>query len=158
VKKFLVGLLTGVALAVGALHAPEAVGAPPSGYVMRRMVVRVSDGMYLSPGAAEAWVVLKRDAAKQGVLIRESSALRTRDQQAVLYAKWVAGQGPRAAVPGKSKHEDGVAVDVQLTGQKRESPEYLWLRENAEGYGFKNTVSDEPWHWEFVGLTGSNEV
>jgi D-alanyl-D-alanine dipeptidase len=38
---------------------------------------------------------------------------RTREEQAALYAKYLAG-GPLAAPPGHSAHEAGLAVDVTL--------------------------------------------
>lgn len=41
-----------------------------------------------------------------------TSTLRTRAEQARLYARWLAGRGRRAARPGTSLHELGLAFDV----------------------------------------------
>lgn len=65
----------------------------------------------------------------------------------------------RAAMPGMSNHQAGLAVDIMGTRKRYEdrlqktakgdSEFYQWMEKNAPKYGFKRTVSDEPWHWEF---------
>ena len=41
----------------------------------------------------------------------------------------------------------GAAVAGELAFTKK----YDWLNENAPKYGFDDTVSNEHWHWEWVG-------
>jgi hypothetical protein len=55
-----------------------------------------------------------------------------------------------AAIPGRSKHGDGLAVDVNVYSFT--SAAYAWLARNAGRYGFGNkqgTADGEPWHWVF---------
>lgn len=49
-------------------------------------------------------------ATGQHISINQS--FRTREEQAALYAKFKSGKGGRAAPPGSSFHERGLAVDV----------------------------------------------
>ncbi len=60
---------------------------------------------------------------------------------------------PPTAVPGRSMHELGLAVDFTWDGQgitSRRSPAYRWLASHAWLYGFANLPS-EPWHWSLTG-------
>jgi hypothetical protein len=62
---------------------------------------------------------------------------------------------PRPAAPGKSRHHNGIAVDIQRShGDKDEqgrSAVDRWLDQNAPKYGFAARVSGEPWQREYVG-------
>ena len=56
---------------------------------------------------------------------------------------------PPTAIPGRSKHERGLAVDFSVNGrviQSRSEPAFQWLATNAARFGFRNLPS-EPWHW-----------
>ena len=67
----------------------------------------------------------------------------------------------RAAVPGTSQHQNGIAFDINIGyGDQKDwkipHPEamtltYKWLLLNAHKYGFVRTVLDERWHWEYTG-------
>ena len=60
---------------------------------------------------------------------------------------------PPTAVPGRSLHEQGRAVDFTHEGRtitSRSSPAFEWLREHASTYGLRNLPS-EPWHWSTTG-------
>jgi hypothetical protein len=62
--------------------------------------------------------------------------------------RWSRNRGaPPTAVPGRSKHEKGLAADIGP------SSEYGWLAANASKYGLKKTVANEPWHFEPVGVS-----
>ncbi len=60
------------------------------------------------------------------------------------------------AKPGSSRHHSGRAVDFYLgypikkanISKMKSTPAFLWLKENAEFFGFYNYEA-EPWHWEF---------
>jgi D-alanyl-D-alanine carboxypeptidase len=56
------------------------------------------------------------------------------------------------AIPGRSLHELGLAVDISSGGKTitPKSPGYAWLAAHAAGYGFVNLPS-EPWHWSITG-------
>ncbi len=61
---------------------------------------------------------------------------------------------PPTARPGRSMHEQGLAVDFTCNGGgvigSRSSPCYRWMDGNASSYGFYNLPS-EPWHWSTNG-------
>lgn len=52
-------------------------------------------------------------AAKQGILIKVTSGMRSYQEQKVLHDKYLAG-GPIAAPPGKSNHNFGLAFDITM--------------------------------------------
>ena len=63
-----------------------------------------------------------------------------------------------AATPGRSQHGWGRAVDLCGGVQQYGSPAYVWLKQNAGGFGFVHPdwaepdgTKPEPWHWEFLG-------
>lgn len=75
-------------------------------------------------------------------------------------------RGEFAAIPGRSEHQLGTAIDVDRKGALEEdyfgdSNAYLWMKENAHLFGFVQSFTleyqeltgtpEEPWHWRFVG-------
>ena len=56
------------------------------------------------------------------------------------------------AIPGRSLHELGLAVDVTAEGRTLTgtSAGFKWMAANAGKYGFVNLPS-EPWHWSITG-------
>jgi D-alanyl-D-alanine carboxypeptidase len=101
------------------------------------------------------------DAAKAGVKL-SGGGFRTRDQQIALRTTngcpdvWTAPASScrvPTAIPGRSLHELGLAIDLSTGGRtigSRTSPAYKWLAANAGRYGFTNLPS-EPWHWSITG-------
>ena len=60
---------------------------------------------------------------------------------------------PPTAVPGRSLHEQGRAIDFTHDGRtitSRSSAGFRWLAANASSYGLFNLPS-EPWHWSTNG-------
>jgi len=60
---------------------------------------------------------------------------------------------PPTAVPGRSLHEQGRAIDFTHNGRtitSRSTVAFRWLAENAASYGLYNLPS-EPWHWSTNG-------
>lgn len=60
---------------------------------------------------------------------------------------------PPTAVPGRSMHEKGLALDLTCFGvliRSRDNLCFAWLAANAATYGLKNLPS-EPWHWSTNG-------
>jgi hypothetical protein len=76
--------------------------------------------------------------AATGEHIKVNEAMRSRERQAELYARFKAGKGGRAAPPGKSFHETGNAVDV--ANWEKAGP---YMRK----YGFKNDLTDDRNHF-----------
>lgn len=138
---------------MGAVTAP--IGHPQdAGYGNGRLptdaLTRIGIGGHRLWGqAAVTWMQMMRDAAAQGVSLFITDSYRTYDQQVDLARrKGLTSQGGLAAVPGTSKHGWGLAVDA-------DTPTINWLRANGARYGWRNTVSFEPWHWEYTGYTSS---
>ena len=73
------------------------------------------------------------------------------------------------ALPGKSEHQLGTAVDINADKLKCSNEEvYAWLLENAYKYGFilrypleKQEITGigyEPWHYRYVGIEAAREI
>jgi zinc D-Ala-D-Ala carboxypeptidase len=56
------------------------------------------------------------------------------------------------AIPGRSLHEIGLAVDITAGGRTltAKSPGFAWMTAHAAEYGFVNLPS-EAWHWSITG-------
>lgn len=102
------------------------------------------DGKKVAVKTARAWETLKNAAAADGVHLQLNSGFRTMPEQRHLYQKYGA---PRAATPGYSNHQHGQALDIDASNPDHKR----WLFDNAPGFGWRNTVSFEPWHWEYFG-------
>ena len=73
------------------------------------------------------------------------------------------------AVPGTSEHQLGLAVDINADGIHSTGQEvYDWLLEHADAYGFIKRypeekteitgISNEPWHYRYVGEEAAQEM
>ena len=88
---------------------------------------------------------MRQAAAADGIELTIRSGFRTHEQQARLYRAWRAGEGNRAARPGRSLHQSGRAIDLAV----RDPVVRAWLETHARRFGFHRTVKSEPWHWEY---------
>jgi LAS superfamily LD-carboxypeptidase LdcB len=128
----------------------------------------VGKGHMLRADAAAYFLAMREAAKEAGIELVVNSSFRSNDRQAALYAQYqkdlldfIKKRRPTkpapVAKPGYSNHQSGVAVDInRATGDnlatvEPDSPTDKWLAENASRFGFKRTVSVEPWHWEFFG-------
>ena len=96
----------------------------------------------LKPGMKDRFMAMAIDYHQQtGNKVQINSANRTYAKQAELYRRY----GPRrAAPPGRSKHESGVAIDIQSTDAQRMIQLGLF-----EKYGFyRPYLPSETWHVE----------
>ena len=71
---------------------------------------------------------------------------------------------PKAALPGHSEHETGLAFDFSETvnGDYQGQGDFAWINENCYKYGFVVRYTDkkreitgfraEPWHFRYVGI------
>jgi type IV secretory pathway VirB2 component (pilin) len=60
---------------------------------------------------------------------------------------------PPTAIPGASRHQQGLAIDFKSSGSLIETTDnvcFLWLSSNASRYGLRN-FPREPWHWSTDG-------
>ncbi len=102
----------------------------------------------LRKDAAGSFVAMKAAAAADGIALLVSTAFRDMAFQEKLYAMYLAGTGSLAAKPGFSNHQGGIALDLETANGTNKA--YFWLTNNAAKFGWKRTVSSEPWHWEYL--------
>jgi len=70
-----------------------------------------------------------------------------------IYQKPASQCSPPTAIPGRSMHEQGRAIDFTSGGAlitSRSNPAFIWLSSNASRFGMYNLPS-EPWHWSTNG-------
>lgn len=120
-------------------------------------LVDIGNGFKLDRKAALSWAQLVKEAGAAGHEIHISTAWRSSEQQKALYARYVravadwkrkGSSGPKptpVAVPGKSMHERGLAVDIRVAAYPKL---LLWLKLNCERLGWKHPLPSEPWHFE----------
>ena len=131
----------------------------------------------------DIWNQMYLDAQSEGYNIAANSSFRLISDQKILFerevSKFTAKGYSRADAevlaaksvmyPGCSDHNLGLAVDILSTYVNGESaPEFKWLCENAENYGFVlrypkdkeaiTKVKYEPWHWRYVGVEAAKEM
>lgn len=128
---------------------------------------------YMRKDAAEALEELFNDAKKHEINLYAVSGYRSYQRQSQIFENKAEKYGREtanktSAVPGQSEHQTGLAMDVscssvnyQLTERFGQTPEGMWLKENAHRFGFivrypKDKIditgySYEPWHIRYVG-------
>ena len=137
------------ALGLGSVDHVLRAGKKVAGYVngaSRQITVApVGNGQFLRTDAAASYKKLLAAAARAGISLSSTSGFRTMAEQQSLYRQY----GPsRAAVPGYSNHQGGVAMDIGGVGSYG-STAFNWLKSHAGKFGFRNTVAGEPWHWSY---------
>lgn len=130
-----------------------------------------SSGITLDAGAADALKELCENGRSMGLVFYALSGFRPYSEQEKTYNNNVGTKGQQeadltVARPGFSEHQTGLSIDLAAGGESRglpfaESPEFSWVRENAENYGWilrypegKEQItgySYEPWHYRYVG-------
>ncbi|HEX6376410.1 MAG TPA: D-alanyl-D-alanine carboxypeptidase family protein [Allosphingosinicella sp.] len=106
---------------------------------------------YLSEATCDKFLAMAEAARADNVTIGVNSGFRSYPEQKFLYEgrqKGLPGFAP-ANRPGTSKHQNGVAFDIDVNGGGS-NPVYVWLSKNATRFGFLRTVKSEPWHWEYL--------
>jgi muramidase (phage lysozyme) len=106
----------------------------------------------MQPAAAEKYKQMVEAAAKDNISWSVTDSYRTyKEQEDVARRKGIFGRGGLAAVPGRSNHGWGLALDLGGGANNPRSPQHIWLQQNASKFGFVNNVPGEPWHWEYKG-------
>lgn len=138
--------------------------APPAGVVTWADVVSVGGGIWVHKSIeANARAMLNAATAAgfslTGGGYRDSAsqiATRMANCGTTYYDIYEKPSGqcrPPTAIPGRSMHERGLAMDLKSNGvliTSRSNPAFIWLSNNAARYGFYNLPS-EPWHWSTNG-------
>jgi len=116
--------------------------------------VNINGKMVIKEVAAYVQPMIE-DANRESVDLQVKSGFRTMEDQQTLYNEYRAGTGNLAAQPGHSNHQNGIAIDFNVTSQNGRV--FEWLTKNAWKYGFIRTVSRERWHWEYWGSWNGQE-
>ena len=132
---------------------------------------RYRRALWLHIDAARAWLRMRDDAARDGILLEAISGYRSHDYQLGIFARKLA-RGLSIddilqvnAAPGFSEHHGGCALDIGTPGEPpaeesfEATPAFDWLQANADGHGFvmsyprgnPHGIVYEPWHWRFAG-------
>ena len=140
---------------------PECKGAPTHGYPNGRLPLPAlcplwgTSGQLLRWDAAAAFDAMSKEfGAEFGEPICVTDSYRSYEEQvAVSIAK-----PTLAAVPGRSNHGWGVALDLCGGIQSYTSEQHVWMVANSMAYGWflpawaqLGGSKPEPWHWEFAG-------
>jgi uncharacterized coiled-coil protein SlyX len=142
---------------------PGTTPPPPSGIVTWSDVVSVG-GIYVHTSIAGQLRGLLDAATAAGFSLRgggyRDSAAQIATRRANcgpsyydIYQKPASQCTPPTAIPGRSMHEQGRAIDFTSGGvliSSRSNPAFVWLSQNAARFGFYNLPS-EPWHWSTNG-------
>ena len=99
----------------------------------------------------EQYIAMSQAALENDdVNVQLNSGFRSYGEQKLLWEGFTKGLPGfnRAAKPGFSNHQNGVAFDIAVSGGSGNLT-YDWLKDNATSFGFLRTVSREPWHWEY---------
>ncbi|HIK38286.1 MAG: D-alanyl-D-alanine carboxypeptidase family protein [Geminocystis sp.] len=131
--------------------------------------------------AADKFLKMQGDAAREGVKLVALSGFRSKKEQEYLFFRVkeqrkqdTVTRAQVSAPPGYSEHHTGYAVDIgdgnapgtNLSESFEKTEAFRWLRANAARYGFELSfprhnpqgVSYEPWHWRYVGDSHSLET
>ncbi len=105
---------------------------------------------HISTQTLEPYLNLMEAAKKENIELSVTSGFRTFRKQEKLFIGWQTKQPGfnRAAKPGRSNHQNGIAFDLN-TGGFDGAPVYDWMKNNATAFGFIRTVNKEHWHWEY---------
>lgn len=146
------------------------------------------DDKYFDERASDALKAMLNDAKAQGLSPIICSAYRSIDTQRELFESQVErysysgfsreeaeNEAAKAvARPGQSEHNLGLAADIvslynqMLDESQSSTPEFIWLKENCQNYGFIlrypkdkediTGVMHEPWHFRYVGEDVAKEI
>ncbi|MEV6495740.1 M15 family metallopeptidase [Actinoplanes sp. NPDC051633] len=121
---------------------------------------RIVYGTTVHRNIAYSYKRMVDDAKKAGISI-SGGGFRTRQRQIELrkingcpdiYTAPASSCRVPTAIPGRSLHELGLAVDITSGGKSltRSSAAFKWLQVHADEYGLVNLPS-EAWHWSITG-------
>lgn len=153
--------------------------ALPESYAPNDLVTitaNCSRTVHLRKEAAEHWEAMQAAAKTDGITLVAFSGYRTKSYQSGLFYNYY-NQSPRkayyySAVPRRSEHELGLALDI---GYSANFPENFyetatgkWLQNNAHLYGFvlrypsdKVSITQyayESWHYRYVGIDTAKQL
>lgn len=129
------------------------------------------ENQMLTSETYDAFKEMFNAALDEGLKLVINSSFRSFEEQEATYEEIKNRYGEaeanrRAAKPGYSEHQTGMAIDIQTFGSTGETfedfDEFKWLQNNAHKYGFilrypkgKEFITGyeyESWHYRYVGV------
>ncbi|HEY2408956.1 MAG TPA: M15 family metallopeptidase [Polyangiaceae bacterium] len=161
-----IGLTPGSIAWVDASHCVSPCGHPDESALVTvdaDGAVNDAGGFRFAASAAPALHELLSAADDAGFPSQVGSAYRSYDEQLALWNSTHVTEPGRAARPGHSEHELGLALDVNATDAG-----YVWLAANAWRFGFALSFPKalekvtgfryEAWHFRYVGAALAREL
>lgn len=162
-KGFSIQLIDGITYVDGVLIANKTYGLPQD----------FAPGD-LSEEVKEAFDLLQKAAAKEGLNLYISSGYRSYTRQQTLYNNYVSKDGKEqadtySARAGHSEHQSGLCFDLNTIDDSfANTPESKWLEKHAQEYGFiirypkgkevQTGYQYEPWHLRYLGVDLATKV
>lgn len=124
--------------------------------------------LFLLDEACLALIQMAEEAEKEAVFLKIDSSYRSSWYQKKIFIRMMEeGRDFNdiiryVAPPGYSEHALGTVVDFTPSNWRfAATPAYKWLQENANSFGFFETLPQYPkiktpweaWHWRYLGLT-----
>ena len=139
------------------------------------------NNIYLRPEASRALEQLFSAAEKAGHTLYAVSGYRSYPTQKAIFQRKVEEVGEKQAMrtvapPGASEHQLGLAMDINgettvkkgLVREFGETPEGIWVAENAHRFGFiiryqqgRTDITGyayEPWHLRYLGVKVASAI
>ncbi len=121
----------------------------------------IGGGQQLEARAANSFIAMRDAAARDGVSLKVNMSFRDMETQTELRRLYESKAiDPKtgkpyalAAKPGWSNHQAGTALDLQTANGTNDA--FRWMNKNGSKYGWRRTVTSEPWHWEWFAPTTS---
>ncbi len=114
-------------------------------------IVSIGGGKSLESNAAASFARIL--VVRPGMLARVNSAYRSDAEQAALRHAWeVDHSKPYASKPGASKHNQGLALDIDASPA---NADHQWMVDHGREYGWvrpdgwQKASVPEPWHFEY---------
>ncbi len=159
------------------LNIGQEIGLPDKTYVPKDLVelksLSIREEICLTQETKKALAKMEEAAQKDNLKIRATSAYRSFSYQENILNNAIKNGHKNASIaiakPGHSEHQLGTAVDLSgssigyssAVSDFNETPEDLWLKENAYKFGFvmsypfgKEAITGymyEPWHYRYLG-------
>lgn len=165
------------------LNVGQEISLPDKSYIPRRLVelgdLATNKNFCLEQKAKKALNKMITDAFSVGLKIKVTSAFRDYATQEIIFnnaLKTIPDAIVAVAKPGHSEHQLGTTVDLSgssigfssAVSSFDNTPEELWLRDNAYKYGFvmsypynKESITGykyEPWHYRYVGIDLAQKI
>lgn len=165
------------------LNIGQNVGLPDKNYTPKNLVelggLSTNKNFCLTIETKKALENMINGALKENLKIKATSAFRDYNTQASIFnnsIKTLSDYLVAVAKPGYSEHQLGTTVDLSgatigytsANVSFDNTPEELWLRDNAYKYGFimsypylKEKITGykyEPWHYRYVGINLARKI